>query len=75
MPKLELCTVYTKRNPRIIDRIPETEDIVGSVRLENGKMVDDSYEPMPVHRLVTRNGLFQLNKPLQAALISATEHL
>jgi hypothetical protein len=41
------------------------------VLITDGKLVPSSYEPMPVHRLVTMNGLFQLSKPLHAALVAA----
>lgn len=56
-------------------RIPETEDIVGSVMITDGKLVPSSYEPMPVHRLVTMNGLFKLSKPLHNALVTAVADL
>lgn len=52
-------------------RVPEPEDILGSVRVENGVMIAHTYEPMPVHRLVTRNGLFQLSETMQSALVAA----
>lgn len=51
--------------------MPEPEDILGSVRVENGEMIAQTYEPMPVHRLVTRNGLFKLSDAMHSALVAA----
>ena len=43
-----------------IFRIPNPEDIIASIKVEDSKMVKNTYEKMPVHRLITPNGIFNL---------------
>jgi hypothetical protein len=49
--------------------VPDPEDILGSVRLSNGKIIPKTYEKMPTHRIYSSNGLFQLNDHLYEALV------
>jgi hypothetical protein len=42
-------------------RIPETEDIIGSVLVKGNKIQGDTYQPMPTYRLVTRDGPMKLS--------------
>ncbi|RSH92219.1 hypothetical protein EHS25_008634 [Saitozyma podzolica] len=37
-------------------RIGETEDLIGSVFVENGEVVPSTYEPQPSYRLITQHG-------------------
>lgn len=76
-PPRDLSATRIKRLTYVLwapcsSQVPDPEDIVGSVRLENGKMLPETYQPMPVHRLVTRNGLFKLSDPLMDALKAAS---
>jgi hypothetical protein len=41
-------------------RIPDPQDIFGSVLLKEGVIVLGSYERMPSHRVVSSAGLFEL---------------
>lgn len=52
--------IRDERVPEVFNRCPEAEDILGVVRVEAGKMIEGSYEPMPSHRLWSPNGLFRL---------------
>eukprot|EP01134_Creolimax_fragrantissima_P007172 CFRG7172T1 len=61
--------IHDCRNPPYQNRIPEHEDIVGSVRVHRGEMVPGTYEPMPVHRVVSAKGLMQLNTFLHQKLL------
>lgn len=54
-------------------RVSDPEDILGTVLVNDGKMVKGTFEPMPTHRLMTRNGLFQLNEDLHALLLKDLE--
>jgi hypothetical protein len=45
-------------------RIPEPEDIIGSVLVQNGELQAETYQPMPTYRLVTREGPMKLSSYL-----------
>ncbi|ORZ34972.1 hypothetical protein BCR44DRAFT_1374628, partial [Catenaria anguillulae PL171] len=58
------------RNPPPWGRIPDPDDIVGSVLIgDNGKIVPGSYQRMPTHRLVSGQGLFVLSAYLHGKLV------
>ncbi|KNC87570.1 hypothetical protein SARC_00335 [Sphaeroforma arctica JP610] len=63
--------VNDPRNPPYQNRIAEHEDILGSVRVAEGKMVPGTYEPMPVHRVVSPKGLMRLQPFLHDRLLRA----
>lgn len=44
----------------IFSRCPEPDDIIATVLVRDGKMLPETLESMPTHRLLTINGLFQL---------------
>ncbi|KAL7745965.1 hypothetical protein RI367_008554 [Sorochytrium milnesiophthora] len=55
-------------------RIPDPDDIVGSVLIEtneggDAKLKADSYQAMPAHRLVSGHGLFRLSDFLEKRLL------
>jgi hypothetical protein len=59
-------------------RIPEVEDILGSVQLSEdapGTMVPGSYQRNTMHRLVSLNGLFRLPEIVQKELVEALKAL
>ncbi|KAG0185464.1 hypothetical protein DFQ28_009280 [Apophysomyces sp. BC1034] len=61
--------VADERNPPAWGRIPSPEDIIGSVLVKDGVIQPGTYQPMPAHRLVTANGIFQLSEPLKQCVI------
>ncbi|KAI8362753.1 hypothetical protein BD560DRAFT_333865 [Blakeslea trispora] len=65
--------VGDERNPPPWGRINFPEDIIGSVQLQNGTIKEGTYEPMPTHRMVTNNGLFQMSEPLTQCIIDAAK--
>ncbi|WVF69767.1 hypothetical protein IAT40_004546 [Kwoniella sp. CBS 6097] len=54
-------------------RIGETEDLIGSVYVQDGKVVASTYSPLPTYRTVTPNGVLTLPKGLDEHLISVLE--
>ncbi|KAI8064865.1 uncharacterized protein B0P05DRAFT_554671 [Gilbertella persicaria] len=62
-----------ERNPPPWGRINFPEDIIGSVQLEEGKIKEGTYEPMPTHRMVTNDGLFKMSEPLTQCVINAAK--
>lgn len=50
-------------------RIGDTEDLIGSVFVEGGKVVAATYEPMPSYRLVTANGVCTLPRGLDEHVV------
>ncbi|KAJ1847324.1 hypothetical protein LPJ73_004284 [Coemansia sp. RSA 2703] len=56
------------RNPPPPGRTGDPEDILGSVLVEDKKIKQGSFQANLAHRLVTRDGLFQLPKYLQQKL-------
>lgn len=56
--------VFDQRNPPPLGRIPDADDILASVRVEEGQIIPETYEPMPSYRLVTSDGVCQLTESL-----------
>ncbi|ANB14757.1 hypothetical protein AWJ20_2364 [Sugiyamaella lignohabitans] len=65
--------IYDLRRPPPHGRIPEVEDIVGTVRLESGKIVPNSYEPNAMYRSVTPYGIFTVSDYLNSKIVSECE--
>lgn len=42
-------------------RIPEPEDIIGSVLVKEGNIQPETYQAMPTYRFVTRDGPMKLS--------------
>ncbi|KAI8893932.1 hypothetical protein BC833DRAFT_506106, partial [Globomyces pollinis-pini] len=59
--KIGYLNINDKRVMAPWGRINDPEDIFGTVLLDNGRIVENTFEPMSTHRIVSRNGLFQLN--------------
>ena len=55
-------------------RVADPEDILGVVRVHQGKLVPNSYEKMPTHRLLSMNGVFQLTDFLSQQLLRELEN-
>lgn len=67
--------INDERNPPAWGRISFPEDIIGSVQLDKGTIVPGTYQPMPTHRMVTNDGLFQLSEPLAKCIKKASKEL
>ena len=57
------------RVPEQWGRVADPEDIFGTVLVQDGKMVKESFEPMFTHRLYTSNGMFKLDPYLLQELL------
>ncbi|KAL7746932.1 hypothetical protein RI367_007752 [Sorochytrium milnesiophthora] len=75
-PELQALAQYQKLGwLHVADqRIPDPDDIVGSVLIEtneggDAKLKADSYQAMPAHRLVSGHGLFRLSDFLEKRLL------
>ncbi|KAJ1980698.1 hypothetical protein H4R35_001020 [Dimargaris xerosporica] len=62
--------IADERHPPPYGRIPSPEDIIGSVKVENGQIVPESYQPMPSHRPVSAHGLFRLSDGFHQHLVA-----
>ncbi|ETW77269.1 hypothetical protein HETIRDRAFT_241563, partial [Heterobasidion irregulare TC 32-1] len=56
------------RNIPALGRIGDPDDILASIRVEDGKMLPETYEPMPSYRLCTADGVTKLSDGLAAKL-------
>ncbi|BEI84067.1 hypothetical protein CcaverHIS002_0406710 [Cutaneotrichosporon cavernicola] len=56
-------------------RIGETEDLIGSVFVKDGKIVASTYEPFPSYRLVTSNGVLTLSDGLDKHVLAFLEKM
>jgi hypothetical protein len=65
--------IYDLRAPPPFGRIPEVEDIMGTVRVEHGKMIPESYEPNKMYRPVTACGVFTVSDYLNEKVRQACE--
>jgi hypothetical protein len=54
-------------------RIGETEDLIASIFVQDGKIVPSTYEPLPSYRLVTLNGPLVLPRGLDEHVIGVME--
>ncbi|KNE57280.1 hypothetical protein AMAG_03012 [Allomyces macrogynus ATCC 38327] len=70
--KIGWMHVADQRNPPPWGRIPDPDDIIGSVQLDGeGQIRAHSYQPMPTHRIVSNHGLFQLSPFLHEKLVQS----
>ncbi|KAH9829256.1 uncharacterized protein C8Q71DRAFT_444591 [Rhodofomes roseus] len=60
--------VHDQRNVPALGRIGDVDDILASVRVEDGEILPSTYQPMPSYRLCTGDGLTQLTEGLAARL-------
>ncbi|KZV75644.1 hypothetical protein PENSPDRAFT_646940 [Peniophora sp. CONT] len=56
--------INDQRNVPALGRIGDPDDILGSVRVEDGKIMAETYEAMPAYRLCTSDGVIQLTDGL-----------
>lgn len=64
--------IIDKRSKYLERRTP-VEDIIATIQLENGKMVVESYTPTQYHRLLTSDGVFQLEEEIEQEIIKELE--
>ena len=62
-----------QRNPPPLGRIPEPDDIIASVRVEDGLILPETYSPMPTYRLATADGVCILTDTLRERLAEVLE--
>ncbi|KAI9326401.1 hypothetical protein BDR26DRAFT_135277 [Obelidium mucronatum] len=56
-------------------RVSDPEDLFGAVLLKEGVIVENSYQKMGTHRLVSGNGLFQVSELLHEKLVKELENV
>ncbi|WVQ83281.1 hypothetical protein IAT38_005420 [Cryptococcus sp. DSM 104549] len=56
-------------------RIGETEDLIGSVYVQEGKIISSTYSPLPTYRTVTTNGVMKLPPGLDTHLVEVLEKI
>ncbi|CAL1709919.1 unnamed protein product [Somion occarium] len=56
--------IHDERNPPPLGRIGDPDDIIGSVRIEGGKVMADTYQAMPSYRVCTSDGVLRLTEGL-----------
>ncbi|PIL29099.1 hypothetical protein GSI_09147 [Ganoderma sinense ZZ0214-1] len=61
--------IHDNRNIPALGRIGDPDDIIASVRVENGEILAETYQPMPSYRLCTADGVVQLTEGLATRLI------
>ncbi|RPD61644.1 hypothetical protein L226DRAFT_461226 [Lentinus tigrinus ALCF2SS1-7] len=60
---------FYNRNIPALGRIGDPDDIIASVRVEDGEIMAETYQPMPSYRLCTSDGVLQLTEGLAARLM------
>ncbi|KAH9934145.1 uncharacterized protein B0H18DRAFT_1114891 [Fomitopsis serialis] len=60
--------IHDQRNVPALGRIGDVDDILASVRVEDGEILAETYQAMPSYRLCTADGLTQLTDGIAARL-------
>ncbi|KAL1717600.1 hypothetical protein EV715DRAFT_202881 [Schizophyllum commune] len=60
--------IHDERNIPALGRIGDPDDIIASVLVEGGKILPETYQPMPAYRVVTADGVVQLSEGLAQKL-------
>ncbi|KAI9513407.1 hypothetical protein F5148DRAFT_1296873 [Russula earlei] len=60
--------IHDERNIPPLNRIGDPDDILASVRVEDGKILPETYQAMPSYRLCTVHGVTQLTEGLASKL-------
>lgn len=69
-----IYVVDQRCNEKNIDDI-SVEDLLGFFKIEDGKIVRDSYERFRSHRIMTEKGFFRLSKTMEARLLKELRNL
>ncbi|TFK75644.1 hypothetical protein BDN72DRAFT_810536 [Pluteus cervinus] len=56
--------IHDERNIPALGRIGDPDDILATVLVEDGKILPETYQPMPAYRLCTSDGITQLTPGL-----------
>jgi hypothetical protein len=70
-PSLSHKSPLDKRVTPALGRIPDPEDIIGTVLVRDGKVVKGTYEPMPSYRVVTADGPTVLSEDMEKRLMES----
>ncbi|KAF8718927.1 hypothetical protein AX14_011651 [Amanita brunnescens Koide BX004] len=62
--------IHDERNVPALGRIGDPDDILASVLVADGKILPETYQPMPAYRLCTQDGVTKLTPGLAAKLQS-----
>ncbi|KAI0074935.1 hypothetical protein K474DRAFT_1709427 [Panus rudis PR-1116 ss-1] len=65
--------IHDERNPPPLGRIGDSDDILGTVLVENGEIKAETYQPMPSYRLCTADGIVRLTEGLAQRLKETLE--
>ncbi|KAH9903381.1 hypothetical protein C8Q73DRAFT_785967 [Cubamyces lactineus] len=65
--------IHDNRNIPALGRIGDPDDIIASVRVENGEILAETYQPMPSYRLCTSDGVLQLTEGLAKRLVEVLQ--
>ncbi|KAI0050281.1 hypothetical protein FA95DRAFT_1555789 [Auriscalpium vulgare] len=65
--------IHDARNIPPLGRIGDPDDILGTVRVEEGKILASTYSPMPAYRVCTSDGVSQLTDGLAQRLREVLE--
>ncbi|TDL19527.1 hypothetical protein BD410DRAFT_438070 [Rickenella mellea] len=61
--------IFDQRNPPPLGRIPDADDILGTVLVDSGRIHPETYSPMPSYRVCTRDGVCMLTDGLLSAVL------
>lgn len=65
--------IHDERNIPAMGRVGDPDDIIASVLVEEGKILPDTYQPMPAYRIATADGVLQLTEGLAQKLREVLE--
>jgi hypothetical protein len=65
--------IHDERNVPALGRIGDPDDIVATVLVEDGKILPETYQPMPAYRLCTADGVVHLTSGLTVRLRQVLE--
>ncbi|KAH9973962.1 hypothetical protein BGW80DRAFT_1436942 [Lactifluus volemus] len=60
--------IHDDRNIPPLNRVGDPDDILASVRVQDGKIFAETYQPMPSYRVCTAHGVTQLTEGLASKL-------
>jgi len=60
--------IHDERNIPPSGRIGDPDDIIASVRVQGGKFLTETYQPMPAYRMCTSDGVLKLTEGLAQKL-------
>lgn len=64
--------IADERNPADANRVPDPDDIIASVLVQNDEVVPSSYSPSGTHRVVSMDGMMRLPESLMRSFSQAS---